>query len=272
MRRRWRGLLVAWSLAALARGAAAQTYPIATEPPRTTDAGALRALAIQREVHERFARGLDAEGRSAWADAATEFERIIALNPAEPMGSTARYDLALAEAHQGHDERAVALLQAALRLDPGFAAAAANLTGIALERGDLAVARSAADRFVAIAPASARARYARGLIALRSGDLATARADFRILLDANPAYAIAHYDLALVEIDEANFSAAESELETALSLAPSYARARFALGTLLLRDGRRAAARSAFDRCARDAEDPNLRDLAVSLRDRLAGN
>ena len=52
-------------------------------------------------------------------------------------------------------------------------------------------------------------------------------------------------------------------------LAPGYARARFALGTVLLRAGQRTEARLTFDRCARDASDPELRALAIEVRDQL---
>ena len=104
---------------------------------------------------------------------------------------------------------------------------------------------------------------------LRAGDLVTARADFRALIDADSKYATAHYDLAVVELRAGRDDAARTELELALALSPNYARASFALGTVLVRAGRRADARVAFDRCARDAEDPALRALAIDLRDRL---
>jgi Tfp pilus assembly protein PilF len=247
----------------------AQTYARPSAAPRTTDRNALVAQAREREIHERFMRGVGLEERGDWSGAETEFRRLLVLDPAEPKGSTVRYDLALAEAHLGRDDAAAQLLEDALHRDPRFAAAAANLVAIQLRRGDLAAARAAADRFVATAPGAALARYARGLTALRSGDLATARADFRALIDADPAYAVAHYDLALIELRAGRDDVARTELEAALTLSPAYARARFALGTVLMRDGRRADARIAFDRCARDAEDPVLRALAIDLRDRL---
>jgi tetratricopeptide (TPR) repeat protein len=261
---------LATAIALTATPAAAQTYVRATPPPRTTDAAVLAAQAHAREVHERFTRGLAAEGRADWDAAATEFRRIVVLDPPEPAGSSARYDLALAEANAGRDAEAVHLLEDALHRDPGFAAAAANLVAIQLRRGDLAGARIAADRFVALAPAAALARYDRGLAALRTGDLATARADFQVLLAADPGYAVAHYDLAVIEARAGHDDAALAELERALTLAPDYARARFAEGTVLLRGGRRNDARLAFDRCAHDASDPTLRALAIDLRDRLA--
>lgn len=249
--------------------AIAQPYPIATAPSRTTDREALHSLAIGREVHERFMRGLGALERAEWNAAVPEFTRIIALNPGEPKGSTARYDLGVALMHLADYDHARAQFEEALVRDPGFGAAAANLVSVTLLQGDLAAARSAADRFMRIAPDAARAVYSRGLVALRNGDLATARNDFRALIGNDPAYAIAHYDLALVEIKAERFDVAETELERALDLSPRYARARFALGTIFLRLGRKSDARVAFDRTARDATDTTLQDLAVNLRDRL---
>jgi tetratricopeptide (TPR) repeat protein len=253
----------------LAAPAFAQTYPVATAPPRTTDPATLRRLAESREIHERFTRGLDAERHGDWAAAAAQFERIVALDPPEPQGSTARYDDAIAETHLTHYDRAITLLRDALVRDPEFAAAAANLVTAAVYAGDEKTAREAADRFVAIAPASARARYQRGLVALQSGDLATARADFLVLVGSDPSYATAHYDLALVEIRDGKLDVAQTELERALELSPGYARARFALGTVFFRLGRRGEARAAFDRAAADASEPTLRELAISIRDQL---
>jgi tetratricopeptide (TPR) repeat protein len=268
-----RNWIIAASLPAFAAAAAvatsAQTYSGPTPQPRSTDPGALVAQAHSREVHERFMRGVAAEERSDWGAAVQEFTRVVALDPPEPKGSSACYDLALAQTHLGRDDAAVALLEEALHRDPRFAAASANLVAIELRRGDLSGARRAAERYMALAPGSVLARYGRGLAALRAGDLATARDDFRALIDADPTYATAHYDLAIVELRAGRDDAARAELEHALTLAPNYARASFALGTVLVRAGRRADARIAFDRCAHDAEDPALRALAIDLRDRL---
>ncbi|MBV8642533.1 MAG: tetratricopeptide repeat protein [Candidatus Eremiobacteraeota bacterium] len=267
--RKYAAVVALLFVAPAAAGASAQSYSTPTAPPRTTDAGTLARLAQDREIHERFMRGVAAEERADWAAAEGEFKRVVALDPPEPKGSTARYDLALAEVRLGRLDAAASLLEDALHRDPRFAAAAANLVTIELQRGDLSAARAAADRFVAVEPQSVLARYGRGLTALRAGDLTSARADFRALIDADPSYAVAHYDLALVELRAGRDDAARTELDAALALAPAYARARFALGTVLVRGGRRADARVAFDRCAHDAADPALRALAIELRDRL---
>jgi len=242
-----------------------------TPVPRTTSVPALRAAAVAREVEERFTIGLDALARSDWAAGAAEFDRIVALDPAEPKGSTARYDLAIAQANLGRNDDAARNLQAAIALDPGFLAAMANLISVDIARGDLKGARATADRFLALAPDSARALYSRGVVALHDGDAATARADFGKLLQSNPAYAVAHYDLALAEERLGNYEAAERELRAALALSPGYARAEFALGAVLLHQGRKSDARTAFAQATHDASaDPALANIAAAMRDSIA--
>ncbi len=254
-----------------AAGAAAQTYSPQRPVPRTTSMPALRAIATQREVEERFTIGLAAQARGDWKAAIAEFERIVALDPPEPKGSTARYDLAIAYANLDRYDDAAVELRAALALDPRFLAALANLISIDLARGDLREARHIADRYIALDPESARALYSRGIVALRDGDAATARDDFGKLLHNNPSYAVAHYDLALAEERLGRYDSAERELRTALSLAPAYARARFALGVVLLREGQHGAARSEFGQAMIDAAgDPALQNVAAAARDSIA--
>jgi len=156
----------------------AQTYAPSTPLPRTTSAPALRAFATAREVEERFKIGLDAEARGDWKGAVAEFDRIVVLNPPEPKGSTAQYDLAIAYANLQRNDDAARALRAALVRDPEFLAAMANLIAVDLARGDLQEARRVADRYVTLAPDSARALYSRGIVALQAGDATTARQDF----------------------------------------------------------------------------------------------
>ena len=260
------------ALTFVAAGAAglAQSYPQQSPVPRTTSVPALRAQAVRREVEERFTLGLDAEARHDWDAAVAEFERILALRPAEPQGSTAHYDLALAFANLNRADDAAAELHAAIALDPGFLAAMANLVSVDIARGRLDEARTVADRYVSLAPESARALYSRGIVALHNGDATTARDDFGKLLRANPSYALAHYDLALAEEQLGRYDAAERELRAALVLAPAYARARFALGVVLLREGRRPEARGAFSQAATDAgSDAALQNISVAMRDSI---
>jgi tetratricopeptide (TPR) repeat protein len=249
-------LLVALLTQLTAASGIAQTYSPQTPVPQTTSAPALRAVAVRREIEERFTIGLAAEGRSDC--------------PPEPLGSTARYDLAIAYANLQRNEDAARELRAALSLDPGFLAAMANLVSIDIALRNLSEARRVADRYMTLAPDSARALYSRGIVALQAGDAATARDDFGKLLHVNPSYAVAHYDLALAEERLGRYDAAERELRSALGLAPGYARARLALGVVLLREGEHGAARNAFAQATLDASgDPALQNIAAAMRDSI---
>jgi tetratricopeptide (TPR) repeat protein len=261
-------LFVAFAAIAGAR-AGAQTYGPAPVPQSTSSA-VMHDAAVQREIVERFHLGMRALDERRWPDAIAEFTRIEALRPREPQGSTAAYDLGIAQAQSGAYADAAQSFERAIARDPGFLAAMANLVAVDVNLRDLRAARAAADRFVAAAPDSARALYARGLVALQDGDLATARGDFSKLLQNDPQYAVAHYDLGVVEVRAGRYDDAQREFTAALQVAPGYARARFALATVLLHDGDRTGARSSFDRAAADAaDDPTLRGLAIEMRDAI---
>jgi Flp pilus assembly protein TadD len=230
----------------------------------------LRALAQQREIHERFRIGIDAEQRRNWNAAAAEFERIITLRPPEPQFSTAYYDLGIAYANARRFDDAARAFQSAIDRDPGFLAAMANLISVDLARHDITGARTIADRFLRAAPDSARGLYSHGIVALQAGDVVSAQRDFGRLVQNDPQYALAHYNFGLAQVRSGQYASAEHEFTLALELAPDYSRARFALGTVLLREGKRAEARAAFDRVARDtSSDPALQNLAVSMRDAI---
>ena len=252
-----------------ATSASAQLYP-STPVPRSTAPAALHDAAVDRAIRERFALGLAALSNGKNEDAAAEFTAVLALRPREPQGSTAHYDLALAQVALGRLDVAASEFRSAIALDPGFLAAMANLIAVDLRRGDLREARTVGERFVTLAPDSARALYSRGVVALQAGDAARAADDFGRLVANNPSYALAHVELAKAELQLNDPARAERESLEALRLAPNYAYARFVLGTILLHEGRRDEARNAFDRAARDAAgDAQLQNLAYSMRDAI---
>jgi tetratricopeptide (TPR) repeat protein len=247
----------------------AQGYPQMQPVPRTTDSAKLAEVAQRREIRERIELGFREELRGDWKAAGAEFTRVLALNPREPQGSTAHYDLALAQANLGLRDAAALSFRAAIALDPGFMAARVNLIAVELTRNDLVAARRAAEDLLERDPDSARGLYERGLIALRAGDAAAALQDFGRLLRVDPSYATARYDLALAEMKLNRYDDAERDLRDTLAIAPAFARARFALGAVFLRTGKRDQARLAFEQVVQSAQDPSLRELATSLRDSL---
>lgn len=265
-----RGAIAVAVILASAQAARAQVYPNVREVPRSTDPAVLGASAMQREIHERFRIGLEAFGRSDWSAARDEFRQIVTLKPAEPLGSTARYDLGITLTNLHDYAGARAQFEAAIALDPDFLAARSNLVTVELLGNDLGAARKSAAELVRRAPQSARGLYLSGLAGLRAGDADSAARAFGALLSHNPSYATAHYDLALAEIQLSRYDDAERELRVAITLAPKYSRARFALGTVLLKGGKRDEARSAFEQAAKDSDDPQLTNLATSMVQAMA--
>ena len=214
---------------------------------------------------ERIRLGFQAELRGEWARAEGELERALTLKPGQPLESTARYDLGLAQARLGRLDEARDSFAQAVAGDGDFIAARVNLVATDLLRDDFVAARHDADELLARAPSSARAVYESGLVALRGGDANGALRDFGALLARDPAYATGRYQLALAEMKANRFDDAERDLRSALALAPGYARARFALGAVLLHANKRGEAREAFERASNDAQDPSLKALAASF-------
>ena len=80
--------------------ALAQAYPAAAPVARTAAPAQLDALAaIAKWPNVPPWTRCTAHGD--WRTSATEFARVVALDPAEPRGSTARYNLGIAQAHIG---------------------------------------------------------------------------------------------------------------------------------------------------------------------------
>src|SRR5579863_1339730 len=132
--------------------AAAQSYGTPAPVPATTSAPSLHRLAVQREIVERFHLGLAHLSAREWDAAAAEFRGALALDPDEPQGSTAAYDLGIALANGGRLDDSAQAFERALERDHTFLAAMGNLIAVDVQRGDVKDARAVADRFVAAAP------------------------------------------------------------------------------------------------------------------------
>src|SRR4029077_2017253 len=111
------GLTAALLLVLASTAANAQSYPQAGPVPRSTDSATMLGAARQREIRERIEIGFRAELKGEWKRAVAEFARVLTLAPPEPQGSTARYDLGLAQAHLGQLDAAAESFAAAIALD-----------------------------------------------------------------------------------------------------------------------------------------------------------
>ncbi|HVR03521.1 MAG TPA: tetratricopeptide repeat protein [Polyangia bacterium] len=116
------------------------------------------------------------------------------------------------------DARAESCYRQALALDPGLAAAHANLGGIAHRRGDATEARAAFERGLALDPDQVEARFNLANLILEGGDLELAVAEYRLVLQIAPDFADAHYNLAVALERLGGRAQARAHLEKYLAL------------------------------------------------------
>ena len=109
----------------------------------------------------------------------------------------------------GNLDSVVEYCEAALRLDPGLAAAHVNL----------------------------------GLVCEKRHQAAEALRHYRAAIEAEPANAVAHFDLANMLLAENANDEAERHYREAVAAKPDYAQAHYNLGIMLLRQGRMSEAR-----------------------------
>ena len=171
----------------------------------------------------------------------------------------------------------VALLEKAVALDPGFAAAQAALAYAAWDfsiRNGADWQRSAtrsveaARRAVAMEPNSVLAHLALGLfLSWREYDWAGAERELRKALDANPSSADAHRQLALLLGRLGRSQEALVEIGKAVDLDPLYSAVHIARGTLLLYSG--AVDRSLAEYRSVVSSEPGNHNVYVPMSDAL---
>jgi tetratricopeptide (TPR) repeat protein len=142
------------------------------------------------------------------------------------------FNLATALIDAGRPGDAIAPLEHAIALEPGFAAAHLNL--------------------------------GRALLAEHRTD--DAAASFARAAEVDPQMALAHFDLALARIEQNREDEADAELASALALDPQIARAQLLLGRRLLARGRGADAVTHLREAVRldPLDAPSHRDLALA--------
>jgi tetratricopeptide (TPR) repeat protein len=194
-------------------------------------------------------------------DAERAFAALANEAVAEPH---ARYGLGRVHAARGEHERAIAQLDAAVRLYPEFGAAWYSL-GLALRnlgrlddaRESLTRAREFGTRWPGVAdPVLARVRalredanalLARGLTLEREGDLAGAIREHEAAVAANPDLAQAHVNLTALYGRQQQWAKAEAAYRDALRLGYRGADAHYNHGIALLLQGRTGEAAAAFE-------------------------
>lgn len=192
-------------------------------------------------------------------------------------------DAAMARHRAGDFAAAIPLYQAAATARPDNADII-HLLGMALEQaGHPGQGKAAIDLAIRMAPQVAAYHNSLGNADRALGDLAGARQAFARAIALDPGYAEAHNNLGLL-LQDTDAAAAEQHFRAALAAEPNYGDAAFNLAVLLWRSGQRNAALDAWRKLLAGAPDYGARiaklarleiaakdaDATVTLLDLLA--
>lgn len=179
-------------------------------------------------------------------------QRVIAYDPAN---AGAHCSLGLASEGLKRLAEAEAAYREALRIDPRYMRALAQLTGLLRAQKRFGELHHALDNALAHSPQDAFLHYNLGLSFVELGQRQKALDSFRAAVARNPRFAEAHHNLGVLYDEFDDYPASITHLEQAVALNPNYVDAHRALGGAMLRMGRPADAIAAYDRTIAVAPD-----------------
>jgi tetratricopeptide (TPR) repeat protein len=203
---------------------------------------ALRLFPAHAPIRVGIADSLEPLGRLD--EAAAELEAVLAAELADDDRLTVRIRLGYLRVTQRRYAEAAAQLRAAAALAPGSAEAHYALGLVLRELGDAAGAREALERATRLEPGAAKAREGLAIALLEAGDLAGAETELRARLALPPPSADVHDLLGVALWRRGERGAAIEQFQEALRLAPGHAGASGNLGRALAEDGGADAALS----------------------------
>jgi tetratricopeptide (TPR) repeat protein len=174
-------------------------------------------------VQMSLGRGLAEAGDSAGAIAA--FERAAALVPAATGTDNPNRMIAAVALEQKDTPRAIAALEAVLRVDHADVDSARTLIELVEPLGNPARTQDAYQRLLNVDPFESTSHTALGRLALARKDTPTAIRAFRSALATSPPdRASSHVDLGEAYLQAARAADAKTQALAALEIAPSYER------------------------------------------------
>jgi tetratricopeptide (TPR) repeat protein len=244
------------------RPAQAQEHPA---PAQSTVAERQRLLDMPSSLLHKEA--LELMAQRSWAGAKERLEAFLAR---EPGHAGALFEAGWVEEQLGDAKGAAELYGRSLGSDPGYAAAAVNLSR--LLQAEPERAESILRTVLRQRSGDPRLLNALATVLRRRNRLAEAAALVQKALERHPRDAEAYRNLAAIEADKGHLRLAESALHNARKLDPTDAGIPNSLGLLALRRDDVGAARAAFEEAAQlDPEFApawvNLGALALRYRD-----
>jgi tetratricopeptide (TPR) repeat protein len=174
-----------------------------------------------------------------WADDATLYARIIAVNP---LSSMAYSNLGRTLEEHGQYDAAVASYREALRLDPGNEAALVNVGNVLYKKGDYeGVIAHYSALLAAVPPTDTAARMHNNLGAayLKTERYEDGIAEFRQAIAIDPAYLEPYYNLGITLMALGRPAEAVPVLQQGVAIDPAHAALRNQLDAALAQAGSR---------------------------------
>jgi Flp pilus assembly protein TadD len=217
------------------------------------------ALAVVTVVVALLAFVTVARNRT-YASAITMWSDVVAQRPAN---ARAQSNLGQSLNEAGRSADAIAPLEAALRLDPGYVDAHLNLGNALANVGRDDAAASHYAEALRLDPSVAKAHNSWGVVLRRQRRFADAESHYRAALHSDPNLAEAENNLGVVLMDLGRPDEARVHYARALELAPGYAEVASNFGNLLLREGKAAEAVPYYRRAIRLA--PKIAEVHLNL-------
>ncbi|MCR4288211.1 MAG: tetratricopeptide repeat protein [Deltaproteobacteria bacterium] len=196
-------------------------------------------------------------------EALKELTEAVAAYPEDPSYHNA---LGLAYFARAMNKEGAAHMLEAVRLDPKFSEAHANLSAVYIAEGRwdsaIAEAKAALDNIFYRTPEIAS--YNMGRAYFSKGDYKAALEAFKKAIEANANYPDAHYNLGQAYDKLNNWKGAVEAYERAVRITPDYIEAHYGLGLAYIKEKNMAAARKSFEKVIGLAPES---DMARSSRD-----
>lgn len=152
-----------------------------------------------RVLAEAIAQGNHAFEAKDYATARRAYERVLSLDPKNPMGLV---NLGLVEFSSGDSAKAEKLLKQAVALRIETAPAWLTLGMIYMDQNRFREALAALSQATLLDPQNPRARNFLGVVIGREGWIDGAQQELRRAVELDPVYADAHYNLAAFYLQE----------------------------------------------------------------------
>ncbi len=172
-----------------------------------------------------------------------------------PGYAEAHYNLAVALAQQGKAQEAIGHYEQALRINPGYAEPHNNLGNALQQEGKIEEAIAHYEQALRINPDYVEAHYNLAVALEQAGRLQDAIAHYEQALRLTPDYAEAHYNLAVALAQQGKAQEAIGHYEQALRINPDYAEAHNNLAVALAKAGRVGEAIGHYEQALRTNPD-----------------